>query len=246
MRMKEIMIKFPDTITELYFIGDIHGNLDYVKYKVSSLHLHDCLIILCGDVGLGFSPIQDTDKINYISKFLQKHNVYVVGIRGNHDDPSFFVDTSLTKNWINVPDYTVLTVLNQNILCVGGGTSIDRKWRIANNYGYWPNEKAQYQPKCTLPISIICSHISPSFTYPLTKGDIVNYYTSEDPELLRELDEERQLMDKIWEDYKKTLTHWFYGHYHADNIEYIENVKFTLLNCEKLAQYYEREKDNLL
>ena len=136
MPMKEIMIKFPDTIKELYFVGDIHGNFEFIKYKVNSLHLHDCLIILCGDIGLGFCLQQDIDKINFINKLLHQHNVYVVGVRGNHDDPSCFTDTTLSKNWINVPDYTVLSVMNQNILCVGGGTSIDRRWRIFKKIGY--------------------------------------------------------------------------------------------------------------
>lgn len=234
------MIKFPETVNEIYVVGDLHGNLEFIKYKVRSLHLHDCIIIICGDIGLGFSPIAEMREINCINKLLKTRNIYVVALRGNHDDPKVFIDDSIIyRNWLNIPDYTILNVLNKNILCVGGGTSIDRKWRIANNIGYWPDEKVIYQEKLEIPIHIVCSHISPSFCYPLVKGQIVDYYAQEDPDLIMELDEERLLMDKIFKDYESTLTHWYYGHYHANYIEIIDNVKYTLLGCETFAQHYE-------
>lgn len=232
------MIKFPDYIEDIYVIGDIHGNFDFVKYKIRSLHLSNCLIILCGDVGMGFQPELDKSKIAYLNKLLKIRSIYVVAIRGNHDDPNFFTDSELTSNWLNVADYTVLNVQDEHILCVGGGTSIDRSYRKANNWGYWENEKAIYQPKVEYPINVICSHISPSFCHPLVKGQVVDFYAKDDPTLIQELDEERELMNRVYEDYKDTLTHWYYGHYHVNYIEVINGVKFTLLGCEKFSQHY--------
>ena len=37
----------------LIFCGDLHGNLQYLKYKINEQHLKDCCIIVCGEFGFG-------------------------------------------------------------------------------------------------------------------------------------------------------------------------------------------------
>ena len=238
--MKATTINFTDVgVEDIYLLGDIHGNLQYVKYKINTLDLHDCLIIICGDVGLGFSPKSELSQIQFLNKkILKPRNVYVVAVRGNHDDPSLFVDTTIKTHWINVCDYTVLQVQETNILCIGGATSIDRTWRMQNKIGYWPEEKVQYCPPVDIPIHVICSHTAPAFCYPLTHDVTVQMFAQDDWTLIEELDEERRLMNTIYEDYKDTLTHWYYGHFHDPHIEYVDNKKFTLLGIEQLAQHY--------
>lgn len=58
MLTKETRIKIPDDIDNLCFCGDIHGNLDYLKYFIKTgvgfkNKISNSCIILCGDVGLG-------------------------------------------------------------------------------------------------------------------------------------------------------------------------------------------------
>lgn len=126
------VIKLPESVKTLYLTADLHGSLELIKYYVNYHHLKDTCIIICGDVGLGFQPKWERHMIELINKKLILSNCYVVGLRGNHSNPSCFQDTSIVKengnprNWINVPDYTVINVCNKNILCVGGGCSIDR------------------------------------------------------------------------------------------------------------------------
>lgn len=69
---------------------DIHGNLDYLKYFINTgvgfpqqKILNSC-IILCGDVGLGFTPELENMNISFLNKLCEKTNNYIIAIRGNH------------------------------------------------------------------------------------------------------------------------------------------------------------------
>ena len=49
-----MLIKLPENIENLYFCGDIHGNLDYLKYFIKtgvgfSQKISNSCIVLCGD-----------------------------------------------------------------------------------------------------------------------------------------------------------------------------------------------------
>ena len=57
-------------------------------------------------------------------------------VRGNHDDPSYFNEEKINfTNIKSVPDYSIITVGDYHILCVGGGISIDRLYRKAEYEG---------------------------------------------------------------------------------------------------------------
>ena len=245
-------IHLPNTIKDIYFCGDLHGNLEYLKYIINNYHLTDSVIFICGDVGLGFQPKWERSMIDFINKKLVATNCYIIGVRGNHDDPLCFQDIDLVKdngqsrNWLNVPDYTIVHVLNQNILCVGGGTSIDRMYRLEMGYGYWSNETIQYQPKVTEHIDIICSHSAPSFCYPVDKGDIVFQFAQSDPKLLEDLDNERKLLDCIYDDYKDDVTHWYYGHFHKSQMQLINKTTFKLLNIAEICRHVSSDNNDLL
>lgn len=244
------MIEIPN-IKSIYFCGDIHGNLEYIKYTFNQAHLTNSIIFICGDVGLGFSTKWEQSIIDHINKKLVINNNYVIGVRGNHDDPSKFQDTELFKengkprNWLNVPDYTVVRVLDQNVLCIGGGTSIDRTLRLKMGYGYWPDEGIRYQEKVPEKIDIICTHSAPSFCYPFTKGDIVTEYAKQDSNLLADLDIERGTLDKVYNDYKDDVKYWYYGHFHKSNTQTIGETVFKLLNIGDIWRHvFTVEDDN--
>lgn len=102
---------------------------------------------------------------------------------------------------------------------------------------YWENEAPVYQSKVNEKIDIICSHSAPSFCFPAFKGSFVLNWAEYDKELLSDLDKERAVFDAIYEDYKDTLTHWYYGHFHKSNYEVINNIKFRLLNIGEIYQH---------
>lgn len=239
-------IKLPDTIKQICFVGDIHFGFKLIKHYVTSLHLKNTAFFICGDVGLGFNTKLEEQELNFISKKIGLTNCISVCCRGNHENPECFNDTSLFKEngkqkyWLNCPDYTVINVCNKNILLVGGAVSIDRQIRILNK-DYWINELPVYQPKVSEKIDIICSHSAPSFCYPNDKGGIVSYYAQNDPQLLSDIDIERSTLDKVYEDYKHDITHWYYGHFHLSMNEVINGINFRCCNCGELV--YHRDKD---
>ena len=49
-------LNLPNTITDIFICGDLHGRLEYIKYVINNNHLTNSVIFICGDVGLGFQP----------------------------------------------------------------------------------------------------------------------------------------------------------------------------------------------
>ena len=41
----------------------------------------------------------------------------------------------------------------------------------------------------------------------------------------------------VYEDYKDTITHWYYGHYHASKSEEINGCIFRLLDIGELSKH---------
>ena len=118
------------------------------------------------------------------AKRMNEANNWIVFVRGNHDNPLYFDGKEFNyKRFIAVPDYTILLACKHTILCVGGGISIERRYRMdewkkycvkhrmhstsedlfSKNF-YWPNEAPTYNDeKLTLinkqyAIDIVITH----------------------------------------------------------------------------------------
>lgn len=170
-------------VNDVFCVGDIHGHFDGIPYFIKKYGIKDSLMIFCGDIGLGFcKSTYYTQEFNKLTSICKKNNVHIVFLRGNHDNPSYFDGKKVNRKWIKaVPDYTVIqtylpeddaqTVPIKTFLLVGGGVSIDRKYRvqqqanllleysvyhkmtvseasrvIETNY-YWENELPVYNPE---------------------------------------------------------------------------------------------------
>lgn len=148
---------------KIYVTGDVHGNLSELVYYLKSMKVSNSVVIIAGDIGLGFEKKQYYIHLykSKLKKYLEENNVYIVCIRGNHDDPSFFNtdDTLNLPNFIPVADYTVLKIyetvnedldehkLKHSILCIGGATSIDRTDRKAYDFYKARKYKGKYPPR---------------------------------------------------------------------------------------------------
>ena len=66
-------------------------------------------------------------------------------------------------------------------------------------------------------------------------------YAKNDENLLADIQTERETLDKVWEDYKSTLTNWYYGHYHSNNSQVIDNVMFRLLDVGEIVRHYDND-----
>ena len=271
MFIKNGILKIDDSITSIFYQGDIHGEFTSTTRKIAQYNITNAIIIICGDCGIGF------EKLNYyknqifpkLTRILKKNNCRIIYIRGNHCNPYFYDGVKIkTKYIIAVPDYTIIKCCNKNILCIGGGISIDREYRKVRDFkriqqysfyhkcsldyaksqislSYWENEQVKYQEKINEKIDIICSHSAPNFCYPFNKGEIVMRFAEYDDKLLDDITEERNILTKVYNDYKDTITHWYYGHYHQSMYQKIDNCIFRLLDIEELCQHV-TDDNNLL
>lgn len=213
----------------VYAVGDIHGEFNSILFNIKRFDLKDCVIVFCGDIGMGFNRKEYyRQTFTKISKELKSRNIHLVFIRGNHDDDSYFTTQQFKFKYIHlIPDYTVVKTNRQNILCVGGGVSVDRISRIAMNdkYAaqyrmhhkctieeanqkcpkcYWENEKPIYNElffdeikTLQIPIHTVCTHTCPSFAKPINK-DGIGEWLKMDEQLDADLTYERNVMDKIY------------------------------------------------
>lgn len=119
--------------SSIFFIGDIHGEFKAIGNWIKVNDLKDCIIIFCGDFGLGFSSVQsEVSDLKRPNKICEERNIDCYIIRGNHDDPSYFNDSSpklILSRFKTVSDYTVINTPQHNILCLGGAVSTDRFYR---------------------------------------------------------------------------------------------------------------------
>lgn len=194
-----MVIKIPETIVDICMVGDKHGELQSLTYHIRQFNITNTAFILCGDVGFGFESLKHyTDNvIPNLEKTLSKTNCIMYCIRGNHEDPIYYSQQLINTDYVKtIPDYTVLQFKSKNILCVGGGYSVDRFYRKNQNslyivdymkwhncdYStaerkskkcYWEDEYPVYQPKLDMRIDIICTHSAPSFCFPSFKGKFV-------------------------------------------------------------------------
>ena len=238
--------------------GDIHGEFDSLIEKMERMELTDTLVIVAGDCGIGFDDSgYYQDVYQRIVHTLDKINCGLLLVRGNHDDPEYFERELIAfPRMRTIPDYSVVRFRERTILCVGGAISIDRRYRTmqmhinqvesyASRKLYWENEAPQFIERemdaikeGKWRIDTVITHTAPSFCYPTTKSGI-EMWMRKDPDLERDIDQERETMDKI---HNRLLTDghplccWFYGHYHDTCSDRIAGVGFYMLGIGQIRE----------
>jgi len=245
---------FPEA-KSIVICGDIHGEFNSLIYKLCiQYQLTDTLLIVAGDCGFGFEkPGYYEQVFNRNSSRLSKSNNWIVMMRGNHDDPSYFSEEKISHHrFRTVPDYSVIQACGHNILCVGGAVSIDRTYRIDNDSRHsasgvascWEDEKPMFDEKSLnnigqrFKIDTVITHTSPSFCELISKSGL-SEWAERDSTLLADCDNERRIMDHIFEYLKANnhpLEHWFYGHFHQSWSSCIDNVLFSMLDIMEFKE----------
>ena len=267
MRNQGIRINAADMMPKNGPIGDFTIKASYADMKAKDLSLYsDAIIISVGNNQIGFNSDSYYEKVfGKMNEILAKNNTTLLFIRGNNDDPSFFREEKINfSNVKTIPDYSVIKTKYGNVLCVGGGLSVDRVWRkkqqdrlssISSNKKktlYWKDEmpifdgdKMNELSESGIKISGVVSHVAPTFAFP-DIADSLDDWCSKDADLAHDIENERLVMDKIYDTLRSMRNRpsfWFYGHYKVDNAEHRANILFRAMPPLAFSQpFYELQQ----
>ena len=235
---------------QLWIFGDIHGELSGLVRNAVNRGISCADILVVGDFGAGFGRPKSMDVVyGKVRASLEKNDICIYTIRGNHDDPAFFDGKHDFERLYFLPDHRMVELCGKRIYPVGGAVSADidlvdplsrKSRRMVNNslikFGsskrvWWPDEapSAGLAPSTSsgtlFPegVDIVVSHEAPvSFEPPLMRADHVR------DETWQKIVESRKYLDFVLQTVKPAL--WFYGHYHC---HYEGEVVFAAKNGEE-------------
>lgn len=129
-------------VVSVLMVGDVHGFLTVWDSVLRAQEEFQCDAIFClGDFGWGWDGGAQT--------FTNPTGVPVYWIDGNHEnfddlyerfDYSLLAPQETQENVFWCPRGTILDLDGWTALCFGGGTSVDRQWRIPGE-SWWQQEK---------------------------------------------------------------------------------------------------------
>jgi predicted phosphodiesterase len=244
-------------------IGDTHGKHREITRRVKSNDLNDMTLLHVGDFGMGFENIHtERAELGTVNKVLEKRNIHLYAIRGNHDDPAFF-DGSWENEFSNIhllPDYSIINVNGDDVLMVGGAISVDRKGRIRYiqdgaikgevRTGYWFDEAFvldKEKLKNVKGARYVITHSCPKFVFPINKTHnkfeshgmfVEGFVLDGDITLKDDLNKEREDIAEMYNILKENnyIDKWLYGHFHKHNAQYFEDTDFV---CVDINEFYE-------
>lgn len=242
----------------LLFLGDLHGQFSVIHQYIDLYDIKDAHIIQVGDFGVGFNTFEKEYRLlKMTQEQLEKNNIHLWAIRGNHDyKPYFDNDPFGFSNIHLVADYTVLSLAGKNILCIGGAVSVDRMWRMTklqkqgdhiSNIGqksWWPDEVFELDRQKLgdmRDINIVVTHTCPDYCTPDNTfgfGPFVDGIIQEtgDNDLKTDLLIERQKMTDAFTILKMNndIEYNYYGHFHKSDLTIYDGTKYRLLGIGEL------------
>jgi len=229
-------MKVLDDNKSLLFLGDNHGNWNELLFILNAKNITDTNIISVGDLGAGFNPKRDLSTYKNLSEEFNNKNINFYGIRGNHDDPSFFKGSKRISldNFELIEDYSIFKYGNKQIQLIGGAVSIDRTGRSVD-ISYWEDEGVFFNKEACKKVDILVTHTAPSWCFPQQFNEMVYGWAREDAYLLEDLTDERAVMDAIFKLCSPSLH--LYGHFHSSWTERINGGVSKLLDINELWEY---------
>lgn len=225
------------------------------KMKASfdmSYSYDNSVIIVSGNCGIGTKSRKFyEDMFSELDKVLAANNCYILFVRGNNDDPSYFdgkyIDFEHVKT---LPDYSVICLRTFNCLCVGGSISIDKEWKMSQEekFGkklFWENESPKFDEKllneilAEFRISCVVTSTSPTFVFPGTNSYKRSKWFSDDKSILKDFSSERKTIDKVYErivDSDSKPYVWFYGRFKLAHNDKTNDILFSSLQQYQVVQ----------
>ena len=222
----------------------------YLKSALDNSY-NDSVIIVSGNCGIGTKNKEYYDDVfTELNKVLDANNCFILFVRGNNDDPSYFENRLIDFEHIKtIPDYSVVALKTYNCLCIGGSVSFDKEWKLSqeNQFGkklFWENEAPIFKGEeldailKKFRISCVVTSTSPSFAYPGTNAFKKSKWLSEDKSILNRFSDERKVIDKIYEkivdcDTKPYI--WAYGRFKMNNQAKVNDILFASMQSYQLV-----------
>jgi Icc-related predicted phosphoesterase len=209
--------------------GDFHGSWSKVNQFLNS-HLKISMILQCGDFGwwprFHGKTFLNKGVIRWNNYGLKNKHVKVFWCPGNHEDWESLKNlktNEVSPNVFYMKRGSILTIPDgRKVLFMGGGLSIDRKYRTERglDFGWFWEETISQKDIEELPdeeIDIIISHTAP------TEFKIKDYHEeySSDPS--------RKALSYLLNKYKPKL--WYFGHMHKFQQGFDNNCKWVCLSA---------------
>lgn len=237
-----------------YVTGDMHGEtsrLMFLKYEPED----SSAIIVLGDLGINFY----LDKKEHSKKtVLNSYHNYIYAVRGNHEErPENLPNHSLIYDenvkgyvWcdkIRYPyiryfvDGAVYEIDTLKTLILGGAYSVDKPYRVAMNYQWFPQEQLSQKEMN----KILAEHSGQSYDVILSH---TCPYSWEPRDLFLSMIDQSNVDDTMehWMDKVKNeigYKLWLFGHFHDDRIVR-PHVEMFYTDISKLNDVYSRWNNN--
>lgn len=228
----------------IYVTGDTHGQFERVAQFCERFGTSkDDIFIILGDAGINYSGgLKDRMK----KEFLASLPITIFAIHGNHERRPYTIDSYQEKLWrggmvyfeeeysslLFAKDGEVFDLDGKQTVVLGGAYSVDKMFRLAYGYGWWPDEQPSEEIKKDVErhldelkwkVDVVLSHTTPLKYEPVEvflPGINQKQVDKSTEEWLDEI--EGRL------DYKK----WYCGHYHTE--KKIDRVEIMFENVAEL------------
>ena len=192
------------------FIGDIHGNVEYYKFLLSTADILKQRTIQLGDMGFGFPGV------NFPNDFGDNHKF----IRGNHENPTV---CRIHKNYLGEFGYNK----DFGVFFVSGADSVDKSQRTPE-LDWWRDEEIPYVAFVTdiIPLymkikpRIVISHDCPVSI----KSNLITYGLGW-PDSVSKTQLALQHLFESWQP-----EYWIFGHYHRNKQVQKNGTTFVCVN----------------
>lgn len=245
-------------IKNFYVTGDTHGDMtrfDFFFTDKSIKEREEMGIIILGDAGCNF--YKSTARQDKVKEELEKHGCNFYLVRGNHEDRPENIEDMIPiwheeikgivwyqpkfPHIFYLKDGETYAFCKYKVLIIGGAYSVDKWYRLANHWTWYPEEQLTEEE-----MKNIYSNIKGQ-TY-----DFVFTHTcplSWEPRdlFLKNIDQSQvdksmeKWLDKVKENINWDI--WLFGHYHADRLER-PHVEQFFQSIESLDEIWSRWNDS--
>lgn len=222
-------------IKRVFIRGDTHGNYDWLREWCNDNNTtRDDILIILGDNSLRFEGAL-TARERARKSFVCSMPITIFCVRGNHDRPftnQWQLDCELIPNPMlnsfNPPmwhdkeypnlwyfmDYGVYYIKNRSFLIIGGAYSVDKFYRLAMHWTWYPEEQLTRDEWLDL-LDLVHDR---KFNYVLTHTCPYEWRPTD--LFLKNIDQSQ--VDSSTEEWLSDVNkyinweHWYWGHFHAD------------------------------